>query len=74
MDPDANERNFDPETDDLHRSSDHAEDDKSHPHTGDGASPGYSPLFSTSLLMLKQIFFPLGLYLSINLTLCKNLA
>ncbi|KAJ0054655.1 hypothetical protein Pint_02811 [Pistacia integerrima] len=40
MDPDANEPNFDPETNDLHKSSDPAEDDKSHPHTGDGASPG----------------------------------
>ncbi|KAH7577303.1 hypothetical protein ACOSQ2_001862 [Xanthoceras sorbifolium] len=40
MDPEANEPILDGETNDFNRSSDHPEDDKSQPHTGDGASPG----------------------------------
>ncbi|KAK8644193.1 hypothetical protein V6N13_123508 [Hibiscus sabdariffa] len=39
MDPRGGEPLPDAETNDF-RSSDHPEDDKSHPHTGDGASPG----------------------------------
>ncbi|KAI9176559.1 hypothetical protein LWI28_004279 [Acer negundo] len=40
MDPEAIEAVLDRETNDFNKSSDHPEDDKSQPHTGDGASPG----------------------------------
>ncbi|KAH9742469.1 RNA-binding (RRM/RBD/RNP motifs) family protein [Citrus sinensis] len=41
MDPESNEGIVDRDSNDVHKSSDHhPEDDRSQPHTGDGASPG----------------------------------
>lgn len=71
MDPRGGDAIPDGETNDF-RSSDHPDDEKSHPHTGDGASPGYSSFPFISCLFLEKMKGSLEISITHHLFTCKN--